>query len=102
MLPDYAKIREPKLFYASSSDGYNIGNLYRKCGPIQNDYNFSLFLIQTTKNRVFGFFTDEVMGRAKDYIGSPETFIFTLRPELNTYYDTGANTRFLLCEEKYF
>jgi hypothetical protein len=79
-----------------------LNNLYRKTAPIQNDYKFSLLLIQTTKNRIFGFFSDEVMGWAKGYLGSSESFIFTIRPEVNVYYDTGANSRFLLTEDKYF
>jgi len=32
MFPDYAKIRVPKLIFRASVDGYNIHNLYEKCG----------------------------------------------------------------------
>ena len=45
MLPDYVRIRVPNLLYASSSDGYNINSLYRKCEPLTHEYVFSLLLI---------------------------------------------------------
>ena len=101
-MPDYVKIRVPELFYSSSVDGYNLHNLYRKCAPIQNEYKFSLVLIQTINNQVFGFFIDEVFGNAKDYIGSSESFIFTVRPELKVFNDAGVNSRYLLGDDKYF
>lgn len=60
MMPDYVKIRVPELLFVSSTDGYNINNLYRKTAPYKHEYKFSLLLIQTTKNQVFGCFIDEV------------------------------------------
>lgn len=88
-MPDYVKIRTPELHFQSSTDGYNINNLYRKLAPIKNDYKFSLLLIQTTKNQVMGAFIDEVFRPQynNDYAGSAESFVFTLKPEAKVFYD---------------
>lgn len=103
MMPDYVKIRVPELFFTSSTDGFNLQSLYRKTAPIKHEYKFSLLLIQTTKNQVFGAFIDEVFAHSKkDYIGSPESFVFVLKPEAKVFYDQASNTRYLLGEDTYF
>jgi hypothetical protein len=45
MLPDYVRIRVPRLLYSCSTDGYNINNLYRTCEPYTSEYVFSLLLV---------------------------------------------------------
>jgi hypothetical protein len=81
MLPDYVKIRIPELLYCAHNDGFNLNNLYRKCQPYKNEYKFSLLLIQTKKDQVFGCFIDDVFRKyLKGYIGGNETFIFTIKP----------------------
>jgi hypothetical protein len=103
MLPDYAKIRVPELIFSCQSDGYNINNLYRNCAPYKNEYKFSLLFIQTVTGRVFGAFLDEVFRKSpKDYVGSAESFVFTLKPEVKVFYDAGVNSRYLLGELQYF
>ena len=103
MMPDYVKIRIPELLYASTSDGFNIQNLYRKCAPYKYEYKFSLLIIQTKQNQVFGAFIDEVIRKSpKGYLGSAESFVFTLKPEVKCYYDVGVNSRYFLGELEYF
>lgn len=86
MLPDYVRIRMPQLLYACTTDGFNINNLYRTCEPYEIEYKFSLLLIQTTKNQVFGAFIDDMFQRSnKDYVGSSECFVFTLKPEIKVF-----------------
>lgn len=38
----------------------------------------------------------------KQFIGSNETFVFTLEPEKKTYYSTDKNDRFCLAGDDYF
>ena len=103
MMPDYVKIRVPELLYASTSDGFNLQNLYRKYAPFKHEYKFSLVLVQTTQNQVFGAFFDEVFKKTpKGYIGSSESFVFTLKPEVKCFYDAGVNTKYFLGDPEYF
>jgi len=82
-LPDYVKIRIPELIYQTSSDGFNLQSLYRKMAAYKNEYKFSLLLIQTKNNEVFGAFVDDVFRKhLKGYIGSSDSFVFSLKPQL--------------------
>lgn len=38
----------------------------------------------------------------KDYTGSSECFVFTLKPEVKVFVDQNANSRYLLGEQTYF
>lgn len=77
--------------------------MYRKAAPYKHEYKFSLLLIQTKNNQVFGAFIDEVFRKSpKNYLGSSESFIFVLKPEVKVFYDSGENSRYLLSELTYF
>ena len=102
-LPDYVKIRIPEQIYCASSDGYNLQSIYRKMKPYKNEYKFTLLVIQTKNNEVFGAFIDDVFKKyLKGYIGSNETFVFSLKPEVKVWYDANVNQRYLLGEQEYF
>lgn len=91
-LPDYVKIRIPELIYCTNTDGFNLQSLYRKMQPYKNEYKFTLVLIQTKKDEVFGAFIDDVFRKyLKGYIGSNDCFVFTLKPEVKVFYDTNVN-----------
>jgi hypothetical protein len=80
-LPDYVKIRIPELVYCAGSDGFNLQSLYRKMKDYKNEYKFSLLLVQTKQDQVFGAFIDDVFRKyLKGYIGSSDSFVFTLKP----------------------
>ena len=103
MLPDYVKIRNPNLIYSTHTDGFNLMNLYNVSSEYRNEYKFSLLFIQTKTNKVFGAFIDDVIRlHIKGYIGSNECFVFTVKPEINVFYEVGANQRYLLGEMNYF
>jgi hypothetical protein len=38
----------------------------------------------------------------KDYVGSSECFVFTLKPEIKVFADANINSRYLLGENTYF
>lgn len=103
MLPDYVKIRVPEQLFSATTDGFNLQNLYRKCAPYKHEYKFTLLFIQTKNNQVFGAFIDDVLRKnPKGYLGTSESFVFTLKPEVRVYYDQNVNSRFLLTELQYF
>lgn len=103
MIPDYAKIRVPSLIFSSNVDGYNLNTLYRNCLPYKNEYKFTLLLIQTFKKQVFGCFLDEVFKLSKkEYVGSAESFVFTIKPRVERFLDAGVNNKYLLGETTYF
>ena len=99
MLPEYVRIRIPECVYCAHTDGFNIQNLWRKMAPYKNEYKLSLLLIQTKKDQVFGAYVDDVVRKhLKGYIGSNESFVFVLKPEIKVWYDAAANQRYLLGE----
>lgn len=78
-------------------------SLYRKTAPYKDEYKFCLLLIQTKNNEVFGAFIDDVFRKyLKGYIGSPDCFVFSLKPQVKVFYDQNVNQRFLLGEDDYF
>ncbi len=95
MLPYFVKVRTPKLLYTTHSDGFNIMNMYNVCADYRGEYKFTLFLIQTNKDQIFGAFIDDVPKiYSRGYIGTNDSFVFTVQPEAKPYYDAGANHRF--------
>ncbi|KAF2077763.1 hypothetical protein CYY_000950 [Polysphondylium violaceum] len=88
-LPHSLCICDPKLVFNSNSHGFNLRLLYEKCGnrsPV-------IVIIKSDNGSVFGFFTDEPI-TPKDGFGSSQTFVFTLRPNVNIYKPTGNNDLF--------
>lgn len=52
---------------------------------------------------MFGAFIDDVFRQYfKGYIGSSDSFVFSLKPELKGYFDADDNQRYLLGEQDYF
>ncbi len=103
MLPDYVRIRNPQLLYNTHSDGFNLQNLYRTSMDYKNEYKFTLLLIQTKNKQVFGAFLDDVIQvHTRGYLGSNDSFVFVLRPQIKVYYDVMKNQRFFYGEMNYF
>eukprot|EP00350_Pseudokeronopsis_sp_OXSARD2_P009470 CAMPEP_0170563220 /NCGR_PEP_ID=MMETSP0211-20121228/65169_1 /TAXON_ID=311385 /ORGANISM="Pseudokeronopsis sp., Strain OXSARD2" /LENGTH=157 /DNA_ID=CAMNT_0010881167 /DNA_START=52 /DNA_END=522 /DNA_ORIENTATION=+ len=105
ILPEYARMRVPTVMYQSQNDGFNLKNLYRVCHNFKDEYRFTLMLVQTSKNQVFGAFIDAVFcpkPKPGKYIGSSECFVFTVKPKIRAFHDKGANLRYLLGEYDYF
>jgi TLD len=45
-------------------------------------------IIQTKKDQIFGCFIDDVFRKyLKGYVGSNESFVFTIKPEVKVFYD---------------
>jgi len=88
-LPHSLCICDPKIIFNSNTHGFNLRLLFEKCGtksPI-------IVIIKSDSGSVFGFFTDEPIN-PKDGFGSNQTFVFTLRPNVNIYKPTGITELF--------
>jgi hypothetical protein len=70
----------------------------------KNEYKFTLVLIHTKNDQVFGLYLDDVLRKLKkpEYIGANESFVFIVKPEIKVYYDAGVNQRMLFAEDTYF
>ena len=52
---------------------------------------------------MFGAFIDEVLKKSpKNYLGSPDSFVFTVKPQNKVFYTSGSNERHFLGEFEYF
>jgi len=77
--------------------------LYRICSEYKDEYKFTILLVQTKKDQVFGAFVDDVFRlHIKGYLGTNESFVFSVSPELKVYRDKNANLRYFLGEMNYF
>lgn len=103
MLPDFVKVRTPKPLYCTHTDGFNIINLYNQCADYRGEYKFVLLIIQTNKDQIFGAFVDDVPKiYSRGYVGTNDSFVFTVKPEAKPYYDNGANSRYFFGQMDYF
>ncbi|TNV70582.1 hypothetical protein FGO68_gene8104 [Halteria grandinella] len=103
MLPEHVRIRNAELIYSAHTEGFNLQSLYNICSEYKYDYKFSLLLIQTKKNQIFGAFIDDVIRlHIRGYLGSQDCFVFTVQPNVRVFYETGQNMRYLLGEMTYF
>ena len=103
MLPAYCKIRVPELIYTTQFDGFSYQTMMAKVKPFWKQQNkFSILIIKTRKGAIFGCFTDCLFRKLPmTYQGTDQCSVFTLRPNVESYYDTQANNRYLLCDLEY-
>ena len=103
MLPEYVRIRNPQIIYNTHIDGFNLQNLYRASVEYKNEYKFSLIIIQTENNQVIGAFLDDVVCvHTRGYLGTNDSFVFVIRPEIKVFYDSQANQKYFYGEMTYF
>jgi hypothetical protein len=102
-LPEQYRIRNPELTYRASNDGFNLQNLYNICVDYKYDYRFCLLLIQTRKDQILGAFIDDVFRvHIRGFLGSMDSFVFSVQPHLKVFRDAGVNTKYFLGEMSYF
>lgn len=67
-LPDYIRIRSPKLIFRATVNGYNIRNFYKACEEYNESYHFCLIIIKTTEGAIFGCLIDEMPVSTSRYV----------------------------------
>jgi len=85
-LPEVVRIRIPEVIFKASEHGYNIKKIYEKCEEYADSYEHCIILIESTEGSIFGAYLD-VIPQAKEgkFVGSGESFVFTLSPVLNKF-----------------
>jgi hypothetical protein len=104
-LPEVIRIRFPVVLYKASEHGYNIKNLYQICDKYSEGYEHVIILIQTTDGAIFGAYLDVVPSPAENkFVGSADSFVFTLSPQLNKFSAAGNVQIHKVClfEPNYF
>ena len=60
LLPEFVRIREPKLIFRATENGYNLRTFYAACEDHADSYFFCLILIRTTEGAIMGCLIDEM------------------------------------------
>lgn len=97
MLPTKYRIRDLRLLYKGSVDGFNIRTFYtrvRHQGP-------NLLIVQDMKKHVFGAFVPSSWRKSEYYYGTGETFVMKLHPEFKPYTWTSKNSYFVLAKNDF-
>ena len=85
ILPFEYKIKNAKIIYQASKDGYNLPNII----SLEDKYNKktnTLFLIETEKGEKFGFISSNLIIHTDNNYQRPDSsFLFTICPKYNIY-----------------
>lgn len=92
-----------ELYFSTSHDGFNLKSLLRKLSNHETlrDYDGPVLLvIEDVKSNVFGAFLTSPPKVTEHFVGTGETFVFTLRPTYDVFHWTGENEYFLRCDQE--
>ena len=82
-----------ELGYSTSEHGFNLHSLYRKMQKFEGP---CLLLIQDIGSQnVFGAYLTARPQMSEHFLGTGETFVFTLRPKFEAFHWTGENDFFM-------
>ncbi len=84
--------------YSTSRDGFSLKNMMRKLGAVEGPV---LMVLEDLKGNVFGAFLSEKPAFTEHFIGTGETFLFRLKPEIASYRWTGENNFFFRVDLDY-
>ena len=102
MVPNYVRIRIPQIVFKASEDGFNIRNLYNSVDEYVDSYQMCLILIKTNNDQVFGVFLDMMpFPNSQQFQGGHDSFVFTVRPNLEAFYSTQKNDFILMAALDY-
>ena len=101
-IPMEYQICNLELMYSTNQDGYSLTTLYNKAKKYENSKGMILIL-KTSTGSVFGAFCNKVFQLTEVYyLGSEDTFVFTLYPNREIFKSQGLNMYFLRCDNTYF
>ena len=80
LVSDYIKIDNIKLLYRATRDGDTTNSFHKKCNNIRG----TLMIVKTSKNFIFGGYTNEIWNGDKSYRKDDNAFCFSLN--LNKIY----------------
>jgi len=81
-LPLNLRIRDPHLEFNSADQGVSLKYML----SIINKFEFTLFIIRSSEDRVFGFFASSAWDTSRlHFFGNGECFVWTMRPSPDHY-----------------
>lgn len=99
-IPSRLRDLDLDMVFSTDKHGFSLQTLYNKC----EEYDKLIMVIETVNEQILGaFLTSPLMNRQHHFIGTGETFIFTLAPECNTYSWTpnSGSTSFILATDEF-
>lgn len=113
-MPQYVKLRTPTKVFESASDGYNLSTMYTRCldyleeegDGVRDSYHFSLMIIHTKSNHIFGAFITAVPLPTimSVFKGTFESFVFRIEGnEVETFqhFEEDVNKFYLQSHHDY-
>ena len=91
-LPAMYRMREWTLVYSTKRDGTSLKSLYRRASGKQNN----VLVVSDSAGVIFGAFCTESWKVHSRYVGTGESFVFTLAPVGMKYAWSGENDYFML------
>jgi len=91
-LPAMYRMREWTLTYSTKRDGTSLKNLYRRASGKPN----TVLVVSDSAGVIFGAFCTESWKVHSRYVGTGESFVFTLAPVGMKYAWSGENDYFML------
>ncbi len=90
------------LVFATAKHGYSMTTLYANAEKFEGCKGM-FFCIKTPSGSVFGGFCTAMFKITQVYyVGSEESYVYTLQPKRAIYKSAGLNTFFLCCDNNYF
>jgi hypothetical protein len=84
-IPQRLTVHQPSLLFTTRVNGTSVNTLF----GVLNDLEYSLIIIKTFQNEIFGAFCsglwEERKNNKQNYFGNGETFLFSLVPQKNLY-----------------
>lgn len=81
-----------RLIFSTSSDGFSLSSLYRKCSS--STTGPTLICIQDTEGNIFGALISSPIRLSEQFYGTGESFLFRLLPKFDVYHWSGENPHF--------
>jgi len=102
-LPEFVRIREPKLIFRATQHGYNLRTFYNMCEDHSDSYFFCLILIRSTEGAIMGCLIDDMpVPTSKNvFQGGSDAFVFSLAPTIKQFRYTAENDFQMLADLNY-
>jgi len=96
-LPSRFRYCDWTLLYGTREHGISLNTLYSRC----KDQGASILVVEDNKANVFGGFVSDSWRVEPHYYGTGESFLFSLKPNVNFFHWTGKNN-FIMCSRRDF
>lgn len=99
-IPSRLRDLDLDMVFSTDKHGFSLQTLYSKC----EEYDKLIMVVETEDEQILGaFLTSPLVNRQRHFIGTGETFIFTLTPDCNKYSwsPSSGSTSFMLATDDF-